>query len=111
MTNGIVRNRDLLAKSPLLRVEGTGDVNLPAESLEYLVTAKVVGSLEGQGGKGLSDLKGVPIPVQLTGTFTKPEYKIRLDKVVQKSAEKKVKKKIEKELEKKFGDQFKGLFQ
>jgi AsmA protein len=112
--NGIVQNRDLMAKSPLLRVEGTGDVDLPQESLDYLVTAKVVGSLEGQSGKGMTDLKGVPIPVQLSGTFTEPKYKIRLDKALKESAEKKVQKKLGKELEKRgLGDQvdqLKGLF-
>ena len=58
VTNGIMRNRDLLAKSPLLRVQGEGDIDLPKETLDYLVTAKVVKSIEGQGGKDLADLKG-----------------------------------------------------
>jgi len=118
VTNGIVTNRDLMAKSPLLRVEGTGDIDLPRESLDYLVTAKVVGSLEGQSGKGLTDLKGVPIPVQLSGTFAEPKYKVRLDKALQESAEKKVKKKLDKKLGKELEkrglgdtvDQLKGLF-
>ena len=115
VTNGIVSNRDLMAKSPLLRVEGTGDVDLPQESLDYLVTAKVVGSLEGQSGKGMTDLKGVEIPVQLSGTFAEPKYKIRLDKALQASAEKKVEKKLGKELEKRGldsdqVDKLKGLF-
>ena len=115
VTNGIVSNRDLMAKSPLLRVEGTGDVDLPQESLDYLVTAKVVRSLEGQGGKGVTDLKGVEIPVQLSGTFAEPKYKIRLDKALQESAEKKVEKKLGKELEKRGldsdqVDKLKGLF-
>ncbi|MEN8763050.1 MAG: AsmA-like C-terminal region-containing protein, partial [Thiogranum sp.] len=117
VTNGIVRNRDLMAKSPLLRVEGTGDIDLPQESLDYLVTAKVVGSLEGQSGKGLADLKGIPVPVQLSGTFAEPKYKIRLDKALQESAEKKVKDKAEKRLGKELEkrglgdqvDQLKGL--
>jgi len=118
VTNGIVRNRDLMAKSPLLRVEGTGDIDLPQESLDYLVTAKVVGSLKGQGGKELTDVKGVPIPIQLSGTFTEPKYKIRLDKALKASAEKKVKKKLDKKLGKELEkrglgdqvDQLKGLF-
>ena len=114
VTNGIVRNRDLIAKSPLLRVEGTGDIDLPQESLDYQVTTKVVGSLEGQGGEGLADVKGVPIPIQLSGTFAEPKYKIRLDKALKESAKKKVEKKLEKELEKRgLGDQvdqLKGLF-
>ncbi|GMQ87644.1 MAG: AsmA family protein [Gammaproteobacteria bacterium] len=111
ITNGVVRNRDLLAMSPLLRVQGTGDIDLSRESLDYLVTAKVVGSLEGQGGKGLVDLKGIEIPVQLSGTFTNLKYKIKLDRVLKEKTEKKIKKKLNKELEKKFGDKFKGLFQ
>jgi len=111
ITNGIVRNRDLMAMSPLLRIQGTGDINLPKESLDYLVTAKVVGSLEGQGGKELIDLKGIEIPVQLSGTFADPKYRIQLDKVLKQKTEKKIKKKLNKELEKRFGDQFKGLFQ
>jgi len=111
VTNGVISNRDLMAKSPLLRVEGTGDVDLPAESLDYLLTAKIVGSLKGQGGKELDDLKGVSVPVQISGTFAEPKYQVRLDKVLKDTTEKKVKEKIEKKLEKKFGDQFKGLFQ
>jgi len=111
VTNGVISNRDLMAKSPLLRVEGTGDVDLPAESLDYLLTAKIVGSLKGQGGKELDDLKGVSVPVQISGSFAEPKYQVRLDKVLKDTTEKKVKEKIEKKLEKKFGDQFKGLFQ
>ncbi len=110
ITNGVIRNRDLMAMSPLLRVQGTGDIDLPKESLDYTVTAKVVGSLEGQGGKGAVDLKGLEIPVHLSGTFTKPEYRVELDKVLKKKAEKKIRKKLDKALEKKFGDKFKGIF-
>ena len=111
VTNGVIHNSDLMAKSPLLRVQGQGDVDLPAETLDYVLTAKIVGSLKGQGGQGLTDLKGVSIPVQISGSFAEPQYKVRLDSAVKQSAEKKIKKKLEKKLEKKFGDQFKGLFQ
>jgi len=111
VTGGVVSNRDLQAKSPLLRVQGEGEVDLNRESLDYLLTTNVVGSLQGQGGKDLDELKGVGIPVKITGTFARPKYQVRLDKALQESAEKKVKKKLEKKLEKKFGDQFKGLLQ
>ena len=114
VTNGVIRNQDLSAKSPLLRVEGKGSVDLPQETLDYLVTAKVVGSLEGQGGKELAEVRGVAIPVQVTGTFAKPSYKVRLDEALREVAEDKVKEKVqekvEKKLEKQFGDSLKGLF-
>ena len=113
VTNGVLRNDDLLIKSPLLRVDGKGTVSLPAETIDYLVTTKLVGSLEGQGGKDLEDLKGVAIPVQVSGTFAEPRYQVKLDAVVKDAArkeiKKKVKKKLEKKLEKQFGDTFKGL--
>ncbi len=114
VTNGVIRNNDLLLKSPLLRVDGKGKVSLPDETIDYLVTAKLVGSLEGQGGKELEELKGIAIPVKVSGTFAAPEYQVKLDAVVKDAAKKeikkKVRKKLEKQLEKQFGDSLKGLF-
>ena len=111
VANGVINNQDLIAKSPLLRVTGKGNVDLPKEALDYMLTATIVGSLEGQGGKDLAELKGVSIPVEVSGSFAAPKYKVRLDQVLKESAEKKVKEKLEKKLEKKFGDQLKGIFQ
>ena len=71
----------------------------------------MVGTLEGQGGGELADLKGIAVPVQLSGTFAEPKYKIKLENVLKDKAEKKIKKELDKQLEKKFGDQLKGLFQ
>jgi len=114
VTNGVVSNNDLLAKSPLLRVEGKGKVSLPAETIDYLVTAKLVGSLEGQGGRELEDLRGVAIPVRISGTFAAPDYQVKLDsavkEAVKKKVEKKLRKKVEEKLEKQFGNTLKGLF-
>ncbi len=111
IADGVISNRDLLAKSPLLRVQGEGKADLIGETLDYLLTAKVVGSLEGQGGKGLDEVKGIAIPVGISGSFAKPKFQVRLDKVLKETAGKEIKQKLEKKLEKKFGDQFKGLFQ
>jgi len=114
ITRGVIHNRDLMLKSPLFRVQGEGDVDLPAEQLDYRLTAKIVGSLKGQGGKKLSDLKGLAIPVQISGSFEQPQYQVQLDTVITKSVEKKARKKLKKKLKKKFGNQlqqFKGLFQ
>ena len=33
-----------------------------------------MGTLEGQGGKALEELKGVAIPVHVGGTFSRPTY-------------------------------------
>ncbi|VAW76022.1 A/G-specific adenine glycosylase [hydrothermal vent metagenome] len=113
VVNGVIHNKDLQAKSPLLRVDGKGKVSLPAETIDYIVTTKLIGSLEGQSGKELKDLRGIAIPVQISGTFSRPVIKPKLDSavkdVVKKEIENKVKKKFGQELEKQLGDKLKGF--
>jgi len=104
--NGVIDNRDLDIQSPLLRIQGQGKVDLVKEGMDYLVKAKVVASLSGQGGDSLGKLKGVTIPVRIKGPFTKLGYKVELDDVVKDQVKKKVKKKLENKLK----DKFKGFF-
>ncbi len=75
IAKGLVRNNDLLLKSPLLRVTGQGSVDLPPQAIDYLITTRVVGTLEGQQGKELSELKGLSVPIRITGTFDQPSFK------------------------------------
>jgi len=65
--NGVVTNTDLLMLSPLLRVNGQGEVNLGAQTLDYRLTPRAVQSLTGQGGA--VDLQGLAVPVRLRGDF------------------------------------------
>lgn len=119
--NGVVDNRDLQIKSPLLRIEGAGTADLVRERLDYLVKAVIVGTLEGQGGAGLEPLKGVPIPVRITGPFAGPDYRVELEKVLTETQKKRVEEEVEQkkeELEERLrdklkegvGDKLKGLF-
>ena len=70
-------------KSPLLRIGGDGNANLPQEQVNYLVTAKLVASLSGQGGDDLKDLVGVPIPIRITGSFSEPDWELDLKSVLE----------------------------
>ena len=65
--NGLARNLDLTMLSPLLRVEGTGSVNLAEQAIEYRLTPRAVQTLTGQGGD--LDLQGVGVPVVIRGGF------------------------------------------
>ncbi len=87
MTNGVIRNDDLYAKSPLLRIEGKGQVDLPKDTVDYRLTAELVGSLAGQGGKGRDELLGIPIPVRVTGPLADPDYQPDLEALVRARAE------------------------
>ncbi len=115
---GVLTNRDLLAKSPFLRVTGKGQVDLAAETLDYTVTTVVVATEKGQGGEGLEELKGVHVPIHLTGALAAPAYEIDWASILLDSqkgrAKKELEKKIDKELKDKLPDglrnQLKGLF-
>lgn len=65
--NGLAQNLDLTMLSPLLRVEGTGSVNLAQQAIEYRLTPRAVQSLTGQGGD--LDLQGVGVPIVIRGGF------------------------------------------
>jgi AsmA protein len=115
VTNGVIKNKDLSLKSPLLRMSGKGKVGLPDESIDYELTTKIVGSLEGQGGKALQELKGVAIPIRIGGTFSEPTWTPDLGAAVGDTVKKKARKEIEKKsrdlLKDKLDDQLlKGLF-
>jgi len=74
--DGLVLNDDLSAKSPLLRIAGKGNVHLVKETIDYRVEAAVVGSLEGQGGKEITEMKGLTVPIKISGTFTEPKFSL-----------------------------------
>jgi AsmA protein len=76
MANGVAHNDDLAMKSPFIRLSGAGDIDVGASQINYLAKATLVASGEGQGGKGADQLKGVTVPVRLTGPFDKLAYKI-----------------------------------
>jgi AsmA protein len=106
--DGIAHNDDLNLKSPFIRVGGAGDVNIPASSLDYVVKVALVGSMAGQGGKELTELKGFTVPVRLSGPFTALKYKVELSqmfagKEAQEAVKATVKETATKELEKLLG--------
>ena len=76
IANGVARNNDLDMKSPLLRVGGEGEINIGEGSLDYLVKASIVGTSKGQGGREAEELRGVTVPVRVTGPLAAPSYKL-----------------------------------
>jgi AsmA protein len=95
INNGVAHNEDLDVKSPLVRVGGSGDINLVTERLDYLVRATVVSTLKGQGGPELEALKGVTVPVKLTGPFSAVDWRIDFSGIARELAKKKVDEKKE----------------
>ncbi|HSH96936.1 MAG: AsmA family protein [Methylophilaceae bacterium] len=88
--NGVAHNEDLSMKAPLFRITGNGDIDIANETLNYTAKPTIVNSLKGQGGKDLDDLNGLTVPVKLSGTFAKPEYKIDFASLATALAQKKL---------------------
>ncbi len=90
---GVVSNKDLVAKSPLLRVTGEGIVDLPRERLDYRLVARVVNTATGQAGKDLEQLKELPIPIRIKGPFADPKISLDLKPVLDAKAKQVIEKK------------------
>ncbi len=100
INKGVLINQDLSAKSPLFRITGKGKVDIGNDTLDYKLKPVLVASLEGQGGQDLERLKGVPIPVHLTGPLSKPKWRIDIGEALAESQKAKLKEKLNKELQK-----------
>jgi AsmA protein len=77
IANGVATSRDLVAKSPFLRVGGEGAIDVAKGRIDYTARATVTGTPEGQGGAELEALRGVTVPVQLVGPFEAVDYKVQ----------------------------------
>ncbi|WP_096701260.1 AsmA family protein [Magnetospirillum sp. 15-1] len=84
IAKGILTNNDLALKSPLLRVEGKGTVDLPQRSVNYRIDPKVVASLEGQGG---GNAAGVVVPILVTGPWDNLSYRPDLEALLKQNVQ------------------------
>jgi len=86
LANGVASNNDLSLSSPLLRVGGEGSANLVSQRIDYLVKASVVGTLTGQGGKSLDQVRGLTVPVRVGGSFAAPTYTLDVQALLAEAA-------------------------
>lgn len=107
--NGVINNPNLLVKSPLLRIDGSGDIDLPKEGINYGLKVSIVGSTTGQGGEELTDLKGLTIPVKITGSFDAPKPSVDLASLFKDKAKQQIKDKVADKLKDQLGGDLGGL--
>jgi len=98
IVNGVARNNDLDMKSPLLRVGGEGEINIGADSLNYLVKASIVGTSKGQGGREVDDLRGVTVPVRVSGPLASPSFKLDFGRAATDTAKQRLTDELQKRL-------------
>ena len=108
---GVGRNTDLSLISPLIRISGEGDVDLPLTKVDYRLVTGIVDSIEGQGTT--DDSTGFKIPLRIKGPFHDVAIKLDVSNALKDEAKKKLddaKEKAKEKAKDKVKDKLKGLF-
>ncbi len=103
IADGVARNKDLDVKSPFLRLGGEGTIDIGQSRIDYLARATVTGTAKGQDGADLAALKGLQVPVRLTGPFAALDWKIEWSSVVAGAVTQGLKNEVRNRLEEKLG--------
>jgi AsmA protein len=108
ISNGVFNSNDLNLQAPLLRVGGEGKADLNDNTIDYLVKAKLVGTVAGQEGGEADELKGLLIPVSIKGPFESPDIDVQLDEMLRAAGQAKLQADIDRQkadLEKQLADE------
>jgi len=90
-------------KSPFLRIGGAGKFDVGRGNVDYTAKATVVDTSKGQEGAELAALKGVTVPVLLSGPFEAIDWKIQWSHVAAAAIENRLKDKLSERLGSKLG--------
>ena len=95
---GVARSDDLDLKSPFLRIGGNGRFDIGQGRIDYTARATVAQTATGQDGAELAALRGVTVPVQLSGPFDAIDWKVQWSGVAAAAVENKLKEKLAEKL-------------
>ncbi|MDX8453526.1 AsmA-like C-terminal region-containing protein [Mesorhizobium sp. VK9D] len=68
--NGVAQTTDISLLGPLLRMDGSGKIDLADQTLDMHLNPRVVASLAGQGGDVA--VKGIGVPIMVQGPLSAP---------------------------------------
>ncbi|TAK91534.1 MAG: AsmA family protein [Burkholderiaceae bacterium] len=110
IANGVAHNDDLAVKSPFLRAGGNGNIDIGNSRIDYLLKATLVNTSTGQGGKDMSQVKDLTVPVHLTGPLDQMSYQIDWGSVSSDALKGALKPKLEEKKQELREKLLKGLF-
>ena len=67
---------------PFLRISGAGQINLPAQNLDYGLNAKVLSRPQFPDGESLDELEGAEIPLKISGPLESPKVGVDVETLV-----------------------------
>jgi AsmA protein len=85
ISNGILTNDDLWLQAPVLRVAGSGQLDLPERTVDYRVEPKAAPTLEGQSGE--REVAGLLVPVIVRGPWDNLTFTPDLSSVARRALE------------------------
>jgi AsmA protein len=98
IADGVARSDDLELKSPFLRVGGGGAFDIGKGRIDYVAKATVTGASTGQDGAELAALRGVTVPVRLSGPFEAIDWNVQWSGVAAAALENRLKDKLSERL-------------
>lgn len=103
IANGVAQSDDLDAKSPFLRLGGAGTFDVGRGRIDYTARATVVAAAAGQDSGELAALRGVTVPVLLSGPFEAIDWKIQWSGVAAAAVSNQLKDKLAEKLSARLG--------
>ena len=103
IVSGVAQSDDLDVKSPFLRIGGAGRFDIGRGRVDYTARVTVIDSALGQGGAGLDALRGVTVPVALSGPFDAIDWQIQWSGVAAAAVQNKIRDKLAETLGAKLG--------
>ncbi len=103
IAGGVAESDDLALKSPFLRIGGAGKFDIGRGTVDYTARAAVVDSAKGQEGAELALLKGVTVPVHLSGPFEAIDWKIQWSGIASAAVENRLRERLGDKLGAKLG--------
>ncbi len=97
ITNGLVRNNDLLIDAPSFQAKGSGTANLPTQYLDYKLVLQLL-------APDAHKPQGDSIPVKLNGRFSNITPQPDVKDILKQQAKKQVQGRVTDELKKSLGD-------
>jgi AsmA protein len=113
MQNGVLTNNDLDVSLQYLKVTGQGKVDVPNDTLDYQLIAKVL-KIPGEGADAaqMQELVDASIPVKVTGTLSDPKVRPDIEGYLKGKVKQRVEEergKVEQKIKDKLGDKLKDL--
>jgi len=105
MVNGVLSSDDLFAELPFMQLTGSGQVDIPAGTVNYRMNARILERpefLQNATPEELDEFTEAVIPLRITGPIASPSIKPDLEKLL--------KKRVEDEVRELLKDKLKGLF-